>query len=70
MNTINHRKEALALMAWLRIEQIEQGLSDQTISDRTGIGRANISRMFNGNHLPRLDTYLKLKEAIKKNISD
>lgn len=61
MAEIECAKEA---MDALRIIAKEKSLTFDKLAATTGISRQNIGKLLKGTHLPRLDTYIKLYEAI------
>jgi len=67
---MNYRDFALAQLQDVRTYAKANGFTDQFIADKIGYTRANVSRMFSGKHLPRLDTFLQLCVVVKYPIGD
>lgn len=55
---------ALSQIECVRVYAKGKGFSDQWIADCTGLSRPNVSRIFCGKHIPRLDTFIKICEAV------
>jgi predicted transcriptional regulator len=50
----------------LEKEAQKRGITQNMISERTGIQQPHVSRFFKAELCPRLDTYLKIRDAILK----
>ena len=56
------------VISTLSNERARQNLSLENLKARTGIDRANLSRLFNGEASPSLDTLRKLAAAVGKRL--
>ena len=57
------------IVAAISAERDRQNLSLENIKARTGIDRANLSRLFSGAGSPTLDTLKKLANAVGKRLN-
>lgn len=57
-------KIAKDCMNCLRDTAKAKGLTMEVLADMTGITRQHIGRLWSGKHLPKLDAYIKLCDAV------
>ena len=68
-------KDPKMVIAWaigqrVRATREKRGWTQQDLADRSGIARANISRLEAGKHAPKLDTLRRLAQALDLKVSD
>lgn len=52
------------LVTMLKVYAKEQGITQQEISDKTGLIRSNVSRLFSLRYKPNLDVFLRIAAAL------
>lgn len=62
--TQNRSEHWKVLVSHLSDVATQKGLTIQEIANRCGYARSNVSRIFGHKYVPKLDTYLKIAEAI------
>lgn len=60
----DYRTLALDQLECLRVHAKRNKLSDDAIAAMTGISRPNVSRILSGKNVPRLDTFMRLCDAL------
>lgn len=69
MNTNNpHQDTWKALVLFLAEIAKSKGITHETISEKTGLQRSNVSRMFALRYCPSLENWLKILKAVEVNI--
>lgn len=67
---MKYRKKALAQLACVKAFAKAKGMSDEVIAKKMGKGRPNVSRILSGEHVPRLDIFLRLCDAVGVKVQD
>jgi len=68
MNHNPHPETWKAFVLFLSEIAKSKGITQEMISERTGLHQSNISRMFQLRYCPSLDNWLKIVKAVEVNI--
>lgn len=64
MEDKKYHEEMRMLLNKLKEYALENGITEQRISDKTGFIQSNVNRMFAGKYSPLLDNFIQLADAV------
>ena len=67
---MKYKKRALAQLECVKVFAKANGFTDEVIADKMKVSRQSVSRMLSGSHIPRLDTFLNLCDAVGVHVDD